>query len=174
MIKFIPETLKDKVESAIEKLSFLSILYEDQNLLKFVKDENDEEIEFKIDKFTELTIEMDDDIDPVISVADLLYMANNLDDMKIDKKQSYALNKEEAYFLIDNIDFDTMMKLNHIFYDKTTEYIKPKELLAKEVVIEGEKYSVSLFNGFCMYHLLVQKSGNYNRDLSVFYIMIIL
>lgn len=187
MITFSPQTLKDSIINSIKKLDFLDGDISDITFNEFLNlDETDYE-DFTIDENRTVHLYVGCDTDPAITVKQLISMAQEIDNLTINSAQNYAKSTHEAYFLLEISDYNTFELLNNTFnsqydsdessnqniiYKPHYRYIPdefPVSILEETVVLNGKTYYASLFKGFCIYHLLVEKSENfdkYNRSYS--------
>ncbi|HEK9984169.1 TPA: hypothetical protein TT553_001029 [Streptococcus equi subsp. zooepidemicus] len=129
-----------------------------------------EDVEFDIDKINDETL-----IFPEISgveeytsikVRDFLDIFESIESAKINDSQSYACNEYEAYFLLEFPDYDTYTFLQGIV-EKNSDIVNIENTTSKfwemDYLIDGVEYNISLFNGLCLYHFLVEKSGNFDK-----------
>ena len=160
MISFVPEKLKADLMDAITKLHFLEGDIEEIEFDIFEKtDESADEYDFEITENSTVCLHIGEDNYPQITVSEFLEMAKCKTHLKINDAQSYAKSDNEIYFLLDVRDYSTLELLSNTF---TEEDIHQTEM-EQTVVIDNVKYTVGLFHGFCIYHLLVEESGNFDK-----------
>ena len=167
MLVFDPPELQEKVLSFIKKLSFL-------------KDGHIEDIEFKdilnidsyhnhdcvITKGSDVYFYMSGADLPSISVEDILDILNGWDSASINEIQSYAKYNNGVDFLINVNDYESIALLDELkaaTHDIVNDVPGGTELWKTRICVAQKAYYVSLFNGFCKYHLLVEKSGNFDK-----------
>lgn len=132
--------------------------------------EQAEDIEYDINKISDETL-----IFPEISgvedytsikVRDFLDIFESIESAKINDSQSYACNEHEAYFLLEFPDYDTYTFLQGI-EEKNSDIVNIENTSSKfwemNYLLDGVEYNISLFNGLCLYHFLVEKSGNFDK-----------
>lgn len=165
MISFSPSTIKDSLISAINKLDFL-----EGNIAGIEFNEfsgfTDNEHDFTIDEESPVSLYIGEDDSPKITASQFIAMSEIKDQLKINDAQSYAKSNHEVYFLLAISDYNTQQLLDNTFrgvniFAKNDEF--PVSILEKETVIDGKVYHSSLFNGFCIFHLLVEESGNFDK-----------
>ena len=157
MICFKPATLKEDFINAIKTLSFLKGEVEGIELSSFLASDNDEEL--CINQDSEVCLWVGEDYSPTISLTEFIKMAQNKGHLKINALHSYAMSDTEVYFLLDTDEYST-----HILLENTFSTIKiPNSIFEKDVIVNGKRYRVSLFNGFNIFNLLVEESGKFNE-----------
>lgn len=158
MITFSPSSIKENILNAIQSLSFLEGYIEDIEFDEFFDDKKLEDVdeEIIISDNSDVYLSLGDDTYPSIKLHEFINIANNLSELKINEAQSYAKNSREVYFLLDTEDYNTIEVLSNTFKGESVS------ALEKSVIIDGKIYHVCLFHGCCIYHLLVQKSGNFD------------
>lgn len=157
MICFNPATLKEDFINAIKTLSFLKGEVEGIELSSFLASDNDEEL--CINQDNEVCLWVGEDYSPTISLTEFIKMAQNKGHLKINALHSYAMSDTEVYFLLDTDEYST-----HILLENTFSTIKiPNSIFEKDVIVNGKRYRVSLFNGFNIFNLLVEESGKFNE-----------
>ena len=166
MISFDPIQLKDRVLSVLEKFSFtdgeiVSIGF-DQLLDADCYDDYD----VIITENSEVCLCIGDSDYPKTTLSFLLNAYNSWEDAKLNEKQSYAKSKNEVEFLLNIDDYDTIMLLDGLkesanpVVQHTSEGI---EFWHSQITVNQKTYHISLFNGLCIYHLLVQESENFDK-----------
>lgn len=165
MIDFSSDILKTQIEEAIKTLDFLSGDIEEIEFNELFS-YDDSEYDLTITEESSVCIHIGEDDFPMLSVKQFIDLALIHDELFINKDQSYARSKKEIYFLLDSVDYNTSVLLYNTFARKPRSYTrnqKPTSLLEKHVQINGKNYTCSLFNGFCFFHSLVEKSGNFDE-----------
>lgn len=157
MINFSTHKLKEDFLEAIKKLSFLKGEIDGIDLKSFLVNLEDYD-DLLIEENTEILLDIGTDELVYIDVIQFVDMAKNKSKMKINDVHSYAKSEKEIYFLLDTSDYNTYMMLDNTF--RRTD--KATTILEKCEDICGKKYSVGLFRGFNMFHLLVEESGMFN------------
>lgn len=150
-------TLKEQLSDSINKLSFIKGYIEDLYFPDFIELSEEEFLNLEIDENSHIYFENYDD-DAVLSVNQFITMAQTKHHFTINDLQSYSKSDQEIYFLLDISDYNTSELLSNSFNGKL-----PQCILEKDISIEGNTYHIGLFNGYCMFHLLVEESGKYNE-----------
>ena len=160
MISFVPESLQADIIESINDLHFLKGNIEEIEFSVFQKlEESADEYDCEISENSMVCLSVGEDDFPLISVREFLDMAKCKAHLKINDAQSYAKSCNEVYFLLDVRDYATLELLSNTFPKKDV----PITELEKTVILDGVKYKVGLFHGFCIYHLLVEESGNFDK-----------
>lgn len=169
MLIFSPAEIKDSIIGAIKKLPFLKGDIEDiefSDFLNFDKNKYDDCDDFTIGENSSVYLHIGEDNYPSITVAQFINLAQEKDHLKINSTQSYAKSNQEVYFLLESSDYSVAELLSNTFrrFDAASGDIEGLCVaLEKETVVDGKSYRISLFNGFCIYHLLVEESGNFDE-----------
>lgn len=158
MINFQTSSLKKEFSEAIKILSFLDGEIDGIPLECFIDDEIDEDDDYEIivHENTVIDLHIGDDEYPSIEVKHFIDMANNKSKSEISKNYNYAKSDKEVYFLLEINDYDTTLILGNTFSDN---HLLPISKLEKEVVYNGEAYSLSIFKGFSIFNLLLEERG---------------
>ena len=165
MISFLPDILKEQIFKAINDLKYLEGDIEEiefQDILSCEEIEND----IQITEDSQVCIYVGECDFPRITVKEFIRMSLAIDELSINSNQNYAKSSTEVYFLLDSSDYKTAevlyntFKRGNIFAQKEN---KPLSVLEKRVTTGEKTYTCSLFNGFCIFHLLVQKSGDFDE-----------
>ena len=160
MISFVPANLQADIIKSITDLHFLEGDIEEIDFGVFQKiEESADEYDCEISENSMVHLAVGEDDFPLISVREFLDMAQSITHLKINNSQSYARSCNEVYFLLAPRDYATLELLSNTFPEKDS----PLTELEKSVMIDGVTYKVGLFHGFCIYHLLVEKSGNFDK-----------
>ncbi len=160
MLSFSPENLKDEIIDAIKILKFLDGDFDGIEFSDFLNiDEDIEEYDCEIDENSNVSLHIGEDDYPQITVGEFINIARQKSNLKINDAQSYAKSKTEVYFLLDVRDYSTFELLSNTFVAKDTPMVQ----LEKSIILDGIEYTVGLFHGFCIYHLLVEESGNFDK-----------
>ncbi len=166
MVSFSSSDLERDFINSIKTLSFLSGYIDGIEFNDFLNHNNDydnDNANILIDEYTNVCLCIGDET-PIIDVKQFIKMASEKSQMKINNAQSYATSKFEAYFLLNVHDYGTSSLLGSTFLNRPEE--KPLSILEKISVINGKTYHISLFNGFCIYHLLLEESGDFDEYYS--------
>lgn len=160
MISFVPESLKTDLAEAIEKLAFIDGDIEGIEFGAFENlDEMINEYDCEINEDSIVYLNLGGDDGPVLSVSEFLKMVQCLPNSRINDVQSYARTDNEVYFLLEFNDASTFELVSNTFKE---DYL-PETVLEHTAVLDGIKYTIGLFRGVCIYHLLVKESGNYTK-----------
>ena len=165
MIAFSSAVLKTQITEAIKTLDFLSGDIEDIEF-KELFSYDDPEYDLTITEESSVCIYIGEDDYPMLSVKQFIDLALIQDELFINKDQSYAKSKKEVYFLLNSTDYNTSELLYNTFTHKPSSFSrhrKPVSVLEKSVDVNGKTYTCSLFNGLCIFHLLVEKSGDFDK-----------
>lgn len=160
MIVFSPPMIRDSLIKAINKLNFIAEFKSFLNLDDYEYDD------FLIDEQSPVHLYVGEDNYPSITVNQFIAMAEAKAQLKINSTQSYAKSDHEVYFLLDVSDYSTQQLLDNTFRGPDTFFEEneyPITILEKETVIDGKVYHSGLFNGFCIFHLLIEESGNFDE-----------
>jgi len=166
MVVFSPQEIKESLISAINKLNFLE---GDIAGIEFKKLSNLDENEYDdltIDEQSPVCLYVGEDNYPSITANQFIVMAKAKNQLKINDTQSYAKSDHEVYFLLNVFDYSTQQLLDNSFRvsgSLAEENEFPITILEKETIIEGKIYHSGLFNGFCIFHLLVEESGDFDE-----------
>ena len=160
MIEFIPHTLENEIIDMLNKLDFLEgeidgISFDD------IKNKNAYESfdEQEITEKSEIYLEIGEDSYPLVTIKFLREIIGEWDSAKMNSTQSYAKSFNKAYFLLKIDDYDDCSFIDTIL--KSNNSVVKKEdvgrcLWNNSIVVDNKTYEVSLYNGICLYHLLVR------------------
>lgn len=168
MFVYEPADLKDRLYVAIEKLDFLSgYIVDDIEFGDILGGDtcDDEEI-ILITEDTPIYLNLWDGDYPSTTLGFFLNIMKNMNTAKLNDRQSYAKNTYEVDFLLTVNDYETCMILAGL--ERSDNHVVNKspvgiELWKVESVVDGIKYEIALFKGVCLYHILVEQSGNYDE-----------
>lgn len=169
MLIFSPTEIKDSIIDAIKKLPFLKGDIEDiefSDFLNFDKNKYEDCDDLTIGENSSVYFHIGEDNYPSITVAQFINLAQEKEQLKINSTQSYAKSDQEVYFLLESSDYSVAELLSNTFRRANTSSGNIETLcvaLEKEIIVDGRSYHISLFNGFCIYHLLVEESGNFDE-----------
>ena len=169
MIAFIPDNLKSDVLAMIERFSFIDGEIEDVPFSDIVTENC--EFEATITKDSIVCLYIGEDNFPKTTLNYLLVLCDEWDKTEINQAQNYAKSSTEIDFLLGMLDYHTTMLLENLEKTSTPIINCNDEGLffwKTEVKTENGIYSVCLFSGFCLYHLKVQESGNYDKYLPAY------
>lgn len=160
-----------KIKVALNKLSFL-----DGDILEipfdtFITGTDSMDYYAEITDESEVYLRIGDDDTPLTLVRHIIDTSDKLDESRINDEQSYAKSSNEAFFLLNNFDYRTILLLENLEGSQNTAIKKVdggNEFWSNRTDIGGATYTTSLFKGLCIYHILVQQSGNYNKYLPSF------
>ena len=169
MITFIPNSLKSDVLVMIERFSFVDGEVENVPFSDIVTDNC--EFEATITKDSIACLYIGEDYFPKTTLNYLLVLCDEWDKTEINQSQSYAKSSTEIDFLLGMLDYNTTILLENL--EKSSVPIvncndEGSVFWKTEVKTENGIYSVCLFRGFCLYHLKVQESGNYDKYLPAY------
>ena len=166
MMTFSPSTLKEALVDAIKTLSFIEGDIEEIDFNEFLDIDEAEYDDITIDENSSVCLYVGESDYPTISVSQFIHYAKSKSRLKINEAHSYAKSEHEIFFLINVSDYDTFEVLNNSFRGKNLFEEKkdgPAVVLEKEIMVNGTAYYASLYNGFCIFHLMVEESGNYDE-----------
>lgn len=160
MISFSSLSLKNKLIDTLKKLSFLKGDIEGIEFIDLLSDSYNIESpkeDINITPNSDVCIYVGEDDFPCLKLNEFISLAQKKQNAHLNDKQSYARTPQEIYFLLDIDDYNTTEILYNTFKSNNSS------ALEKAIIIDGQKYNISLFNGFCLYHLLVEESGNFDE-----------
>lgn len=169
MISYDPPELKEKILAAFNTLSFVDGDIEEIEVDVILDENRNSDYDVTITEDSVVCLSMGEDTPPITTVKYILIVSENWESAKINNSQSYASNRFEVDFLLNITDYNTLMLIeglerssNPIIWsaDQGTELWKTK------ISIEGKIYYISIYNGFCLYHLKVRESKNYDEYFS--------
>ena len=166
MLNFSPATVKDDIIQSIKKLDAISGDIEDITFSEFLDINESEYDDISIDENSTVTIYIGEEDYPSVTVGQFINMAQAKDKLKINRSQSYAKSDHEVFFLLDITDYNTIELLSNTFRGMgyyAGDYNHVNSILNKDAKIDDNIYHICLFNGFCIYHLLVEESGNHDE-----------
>lgn len=166
MLNFSSSTLKNDIIQAIEKLAAINGDIEDITFSDFLDLNESEYDDISIDENSTVTIYIGEEDYPSVTVGQFINMAQTKDQLKINGSQSYAKNDHEVFFLLDITDYNTIELLSNTFRGMgyyAGDGNHTNSILNKDAKIDDNMYHICLFNGFCIYHLLVEESGNHDK-----------
>lgn len=168
MVTFEPMDLESQVKSAIEKLEFLSGSIEDIEFNEFSAEDLNDNYDVVINADSEVCLCIGQGDYPITTVDFLLNICEKLSESRLNESQSYAKNQNEVDFLLTVDDYDTMMILEGLERSNNPVVCKLKTgvyFWTNNVVVDNKTYEIALFKGICLYHILVEQSGNHDKYL---------
>ena len=166
MITFSSDILKEQIAEAIKTLNYLKGDIEEIEFNELFSDEGSD-YDLTITEESTVCIYIGECDYPFLSVKQFIELALVQKESTINADQSYAKNRNEVYFLLDSFEYNTSELLYNTFNRKPHSYShnqRPTSVLKKSVEVNGKTYTCSLFNGFCIFHSLVEKSGNFDEE----------
>ena len=170
MLDFNPPELKDKLKSAINEFNFVDGEVEEVEFKTILDEDSYHEYDNTITNSSEVVLFVGDE-GASLSVDTFIKMYDEAEFIKINKAQSYACTKDEIFYLLDVSDYDAFMLLEHLKSIENPNVVQDKfaNLYWKsEKKINSKTYEISVYQGFCIYHLLVTKSGKYDDYLPAY------
>ena len=167
MINFSSDVLKEQIAEAIKTLDYLTGDIEDVQFDDLLFD-GDTEHDVTIGEESAVCIYIGEDDYPSLTVKQFVELAHIQNEISINKDQSYAKSHNEVFFLLDSFDYETSEILDNTFKENPRSYNRNKKstsVLTKSVKVKAKTYTCSLFNGFCFFHSLVEKSGDFDEYL---------
>lgn len=166
MFVYQPVDLKDRLHIAIEKHDFLSgYIVDDIEFKDMPSMETCDDEEFFITEDTSVYLDLWDGEYPSTTLGVFLNIIENMSTAKLNDRQSYAKNTHEVDFLLTIKDYKTLMTLDCL--EQSDNKVVNKSAVGTELwkiksIVDGIKYEIALFKGICLYHILVEQSGNHN------------
>lgn len=168
MVTFEPMDLGNQIIVAIEELDFLCGSIEDIDFDVFLDKDQYDDYDVVINEESKVCLYMGQDSYPITTLGYLLHICKELNKSKLNDKQSYAKNQNEVDFLLTVNDYNTMMLLEGLERSNNPIVCKLQTgvyLWKTEIAIEKNTYEIALFKGVCLYHVLVERSGNHDKYL---------
>jgi hypothetical protein len=170
MITFEPVQLKDELCIALKELDFIDGDIEEIPFAVIFDEDSNKDYSKKITSQSSACIAIGQWDYPSISLEYFLYIYKQWKSSKINSSQSYAKSKNEVDFLLSiNINhYDSVQLLEALEMSKnpivhTTS--NGTEFWRSNITVDKKTYSISLFNGLCLYHFKVEESGNFDKYL---------
>lgn len=164
MINFIPESLKNEFLTILNKFDFLEGEIDGITFDELKDEECYDDYDLEVSGETEVYLYIGEDSIPIVNINFLLDIFNKWENTKLNNAQSYAQNENEVDFLLNIPDYDDYSFLDALLHSENPvveQVDNGINVWHVKVNKDGKVYDISLFNGFCLYHLLVQESGNY-------------
>lgn len=171
MISFNPTDLQEKVLLLIDKFNFIDGEIDEINFSNLLDLSNYDDYDVSIDENSKVCVYLGEGNYPEVSLRYLLNTYTFWEDSKLNERQSYAKSKNEVEFLLNISDSDTYLFLESLKACANSVVMKTPdgvELWPNEVKMNDIKYHVSLYNGLCIYHLMVEASGNTDKYLPAY------
>lgn len=168
MIIYNPPELKESILTAFDVLSFVDGTIEDIEFDVIRDGTQDSDYDVILTADSVIGLSMGEDTCPITTVKYFLIVSENWESAKINDSQSYARNKYEVDFLLNITDYKTLMLLEGLARSSNPasgSVDQGIELWKTKITIKGKDYHISVYNGFCLYHLKVKESNNYDKYL---------
>lgn len=168
MVIFESMNLESQVYAAIKELKFLSGSIEDIEFDEISAEDTNDNYDVVINADSKVCLYMGQGDYPITTLSFLLNIHENLNKSQLNDNQSYAKNQNGVDFLLTVDDYNTMMLLEGLERSNNPVVCKLQTSIkfwGTEVVIDKNKYEIALFNGVCLYHILVEQSGNRDKYL---------
>jgi len=171
MISFEPIQLKDEVLIALEQFSFTEGEIDCIDFDQLLDEDCYDEYDAIITENSEVCLCIGEGEYPRTTLKYLLKVSRGWKDTKLNEKQNYAKSKNEVEFLLNVNDYNTIMFLDGLKESTNSivqDTLEGTEFWHSQITVNQKNYHISLFNGLCIYHLLVQESGNYDEYLPAY------